>query len=83
MRTSTLPDSEMSRRYPEYVIFQEALKYANPDWRPIIPDWDKINVQFLGVGIAEALNGRKTAEAALNDIIPQVKKLMQDGGYRA
>jgi len=83
MRKSTLNDPEMIRRYPEYEIFQEALKYANPDWRPIIPDWDKINVQFLGVGISEALTGTKTAEAALNDMIPQVKKMMQDGGYSA
>jgi len=37
----------------------------------------------LGVGISEALTGTKTAEAALNDMIPQVKKMMQDGGYSA
>jgi len=82
MRNSTLGDIDMVRKYPEFITFKEALKYAHPDWRPIIPVWDKINVQALGVGISEALTGKKTAEAALNDMVPQVTQIMREAGYK-
>jgi ABC-type glycerol-3-phosphate transport system substrate-binding protein len=59
-----------------------ALKYSAPDWRPIIPVWDKINVQALGVGISEALTGKKTAEAALNDLVAPVTQIMREAGYK-
>jgi multiple sugar transport system substrate-binding protein len=82
MRNSTLGDIDMVRQYPEFIVFREALKYSNPDWRPIIAVWDKINVQALGVGISEALTGKKTAEAALNDLVPQVTTIMREAGYK-
>jgi multiple sugar transport system substrate-binding protein len=82
MRNSTLADVDMVRKYPEFITFKEALKYSNPDWRPIIPVWDKINVQALGVGISEALTGKKTAEVALNDMVPQVTQIMREAGYK-
>lgn len=81
-RSSTLSDIDIVRQYPEFITFKEALKYSNPDWRPIIPVWDKINVQALGVGISEALTGKKTAEAALNDLVAPVTQMMRDAGYK-
>jgi multiple sugar transport system substrate-binding protein len=83
MRNSTLADAELVRQYPEFITFREALKYSNPDWRPIISVWDRINVQALGVGISEALTGRKTAEAALKDVVPVVEKIMRHEGLLA
>ena len=44
--------------------------------------WDKINVQALGVGISEALTGKKSAETALNDLVPQVTAIMREGDYK-
>lgn len=82
MRNSTMSDVDIVRQYPEFIVFKEALKYSDPDWRPIIPVWDKINVQALGVGISEALTGKKTAEAALNDLVPQVNAIMREAGYK-
>jgi len=80
-RNSTLLDTELQQKYPEFSVFQEALKYANPDWRPIIPVWDQINVQMLGVGISEALTGRKSAQGALNEMVEPVTQLMRTAGY--
>ncbi|VTU46397.1 Maltose-binding periplasmic proteins/domains (plasmid) [Variovorax sp. SRS16] len=82
VRSSTMLDAELVKKYPEFVTFREALKYANPDWRPIVPMWDKINVQALGVGISEALTGRKTAERALDDLVAPVTQIMREGGYK-
>jgi multiple sugar transport system substrate-binding protein len=44
--------------------------------------WDKINVQALGVGISEALTGKKSAEAALNDLVAPVTAMMRESGYK-
>lgn len=82
MRNSTLADAALVRQYPEFITFKEALKYSAPDWRPIIPVWDKINVQALGVGISEALTGKKSAEDALNGLVPQVNQIMREAGYK-
>lgn len=82
IRNSTFSDADLLRRYPEFVTFQEALKYSNPDWRPIISAWDEINIQALGVSISEALIGKKTAVAALNDAVPRVTQIMRDAGYK-
>jgi multiple sugar transport system substrate-binding protein len=82
MRNSTLGDQALVRQYPEFITFKEALKYSAPDWRPIIPVWDKINVQALGVGISEALTGKKTAEAALNELVAPVTQIMREAGYK-
>jgi len=81
-RNSTLADNELRQKHPEFAIFQEALKYSNPDWRPIIAVWDQINVQALGIGISEALTGNKTAKQALDDLIAPVTKIMQNAGYK-
>lgn len=82
MRNSTLRDADAVRKYPEFITFVEALRYSNPDWRPIIAVWDKINVQALGVGLSEALTGKKTAEQALDDLVPQVTAIMREAGYK-
>ena len=82
IRNSTMADADLVRQYPEFIVFKEALKYSNPDWRPIIPVWDKINVQALGVGISEALTGKKSAEDALNGMVPQVTAIMREAGYK-
>ena len=82
MRNSTMANADLVRQYPEFVVFKEALQYSNPDWRPIIPVWDRINVQALGVGISEALTGKKSAEDALNGMVPQVNAIMREAGYK-
>ncbi len=80
-RNSTLSDRDMVRRYPEYIALRLQLQYSDPDWRPIIAEWDEINIQALGVAVSEALTGKKTPEEALNGIVPKVTDIMKRGGY--
>ncbi len=80
-RNSTLGNVDLIRQYPEYITLREQLKYSDPDWRPIIAEWDEINVQALGVAVSEALTGKKTAEEALNGMVPKVTDIMKRGGY--
>jgi hypothetical protein len=69
------------RQFPESATLREQIKYSDPDWRPIIAEWDEINVKMLGVAVHEALTGKKTPEQALNDMVPTVSALMKSGGY--
>lgn len=80
-RLSTITDIGLMRQFPEYAILREQLKYADPDWRPIIPEWDAINVDHLGVAVHDALIGKKSPERALKDSVPKVLEIMKSGGY--
>ena len=81
LRNSTIGNADLVRQYPEYITLKEQLKHSDPDWRPIIAEWDEINIQALGVAVSEALTGKKTAEEALNGIVPKVTDIMKRGGY--
>ena len=80
-RNSTLGDVDLIRQFPEYITFREQLKHSEPDWRPIIAEWDEINIQSLGVAVSEALTGKKTPKDALDGIVPKVSDLMKRNGY--
>ena len=59
----------------------ENLKYANPDWRPIIPEWPEISMQHLGTAVHEVITGKKTPEKSMNEIREPVRKIMEKAGY--
>ena len=79
-RLSTLSDVELVRQYPEYITLKEQLRYADPDWRPIIAPWDEINQGPLGAAIYQGITGTKSATQALNDIVPRVSDIMRGAG---
>lgn len=80
-RMSTLEDPEVKAQFPEYELLKRQLAYADPDWRPIIPEWDQISSQVLGVHLSEALTGQRSPEDALAACLPKVSEIMRKGGY--
>jgi multiple sugar transport system substrate-binding protein len=80
-RLSTLKDPAMQKEYPEFVAVLENLKYADPDWRPLIPEWPEISMSYVGIALNEAITGKKTPEQAMADVIEPVKKIMEKAGY--
>jgi multiple sugar transport system substrate-binding protein len=80
-RMSTLRNPELQKEFPEFPAILENLKYANPDWRPIIPEWPEISMQYLGTAIHEVITGKKTPEKGMNDIREPVRKIMEKAGY--
>ena len=81
-RVSTLNDAAVLKAYPEYAVLRAQLRHADPDWRPLIAQWDDINTGPLGSAVYQGLTGSKTAHKALTDIVPRVKEIMTAGGYR-
>lgn len=82
-RISTIADAGMVKQFPEFAVLREQIKYINPDWRPMIPIWDAIVDQALGVGISNALIGAASPSVALNGEVPKVLELMRHAGYKA
>ncbi len=80
-RLSTLKDPAMQKEYPEFAAILENLKYANPDWRPLIPEWPEISMQYIGIALHEAITEKKTPEKAMSDVVEPVRKIMEKGGY--
>lgn len=79
-RFSTHTDPEVNAKFPHMKVFGEALKNADPDWRPIIPVWGKIN-SVLGTTLSKAMTGEMTVKEALDQVAKATKTIMSDAGY--
>jgi len=82
-RMSTVNDPEMQNEYPDYKVLIEALKVADPDWRPIIPVWPEVETEHLGIAVNYVMTGTKTPEEAMSDIVEPVRQIMERAGYYA
>jgi len=79
-RYSTHGDAEVNAKFPHMKTFGEALKNADPDWRPIIPVWGKINAD-LGTTLSKILTEGADIQSSLDGVAERAKQIMQDAGY--
>ena len=81
-RWSTLENTEAKKKYPiEFPVLKEALKIANPDWRPLIPEWDHVSQQILGLALPDVIIGKKSAKDALTAVVPAAEDVVRKGGW--
>ena len=79
-RFSTYQDAGLNEKYPFAATFGEALKYADPDWRPIIPVWGKINAD-IGTTMSKVLTEDLDIQEALDGVAERTRAVMEDAGY--
>ncbi len=79
-RFSTHEDAEVLAARPYRKIFGEALKYVDPDWRPIISVWGKIN-NDLGTTMSKIVVENLDVKAELTALSGRIKTIMQEAGY--
>ena len=79
-RFSTHADPDVNAKFPHMRIFGEALKHADPDWRPIIPVWGKINSD-LGTTLSKAMTGEMSVKEALDAVAERTRGIMEEAGY--
>ena len=79
-RFSTYMDPEVIAKYPHSTVFAEALKYADPDWRPIIPTWGEVNKE-LGTTLSKAMTGDMSVKEALDSVAERAKAVQEKAGY--
>ncbi|MGB3405905.1 MAG: extracellular solute-binding protein [Jannaschia sp.] len=81
-RFSTYANPELNAKFPYSATFGEALKYADPDWRPIIPAWGSINAD-IGTTMSQVLTEGLDIQEALDGVAERTRATMEDAGYYA
>ncbi|BDU30872.1 ABC transporter substrate-binding protein [Vibrio nigripulchritudo] len=79
-RYSTHFDDDVNAKFPHMATFGTALKHADPDWRPIIPVWGKINSD-LGTTLSKVLTEDLDIQEALDGVAERAEKIMADANY--
>jgi multiple sugar transport system substrate-binding protein len=79
-RFSTYQDAGLNEKYPWSAAFGEALEFADPDWRPIIPAWGKINAD-IGTTMSQVLTEGLDIQTALDGVAERSRALMEEEGY--
>ncbi|MFV1590650.1 ABC transporter substrate-binding protein [Phaeobacter sp. JH20_39] len=79
-RFSTHADPDVNAVFPHMATFGEALQYADPDWRPIIPTWGRINAD-LGTTLSEVLTQDLDIQEALDGVAERARATMDEAGY--
>jgi len=79
-RFSTYANAELNAKYPWSATFGEALADADPDWRPIIPPWGRINAD-IGTTMSQVLTEDLDIQEALDGVAERTKALMTEEGY--
>ena len=79
-RLSTNADPDVQAKYPFAATFGEALKYADPDWRPTIPPRGRINADF-GTTMSKVLTVGLDPQEALDGVAARTRALMGVEGY--
>lgn len=79
-RFSTHADADVNAKFPHMAVFGEALQYADPDWRPIIPVWGKINAD-LGTTLSKVLTEDLDIQEALDGVAERSRAVMDEAGY--
>jgi multiple sugar transport system substrate-binding protein len=79
-RFSTYQNADLNAKYPYSATFGEALKFADPDWRPIIPTWGSINAD-IGTTMSQYLTEGGDAKAMLDGVAERTRATMDEAGY--
>jgi multiple sugar transport system substrate-binding protein len=81
-RVSTTENADVAKKYPiELPALRESLKICNPDWRPLIPEWDHISQQILGQALPDVITGSKPAKQALDAVVKDAETVLRRGGW--
>lgn len=81
-RLSTAANVDVARKYPaELPALRASLEISNPDWRPLIPEWDHISQQIIGHALPDVITGKKPAKVALDAIVKEAEDVVRKGGW--
>jgi len=82
-RWSTLANADFKASNPEQSIMPFALRAANPQWRPLIPEWDRISQGALGKNLPELVYGNRPIPAGLSAISAEINTELTRSGRKA
>lgn len=79
IRMSTI--AHYQDQFPEYPVMLEQLPCADPDWRPLIPEWSEINIDVLGQALTKIITTDQPIQPILDDAVKKTREIMHRAGY--
>ena len=68
-------------KFAEYPVILEQLPCADPDWRPLIPEWNELNIDVLGQALTEVITTDKPIQPIMDAAADKARAIMEREGY--
>lgn len=81
IRISTLSNPENIAKFPEYPVVAEQLPCADADWRPLIPEWNELNLDVLGQALTKVITTDDPIQPIMDEANEQARTIMERAGY--
>lgn len=79
IRISTLKNN--ADKFDDYSIVAAQLPCADPDWRPLIPEWNELNIDVLGQALTEVITTDKPIQPIMDAANEKARAIMERKGY--
>ena len=81
VRMSTIENN--ADNFDEYPVVAAQLPCADPDWRPLIPEWNELNIDVLGQALTEVVTTDKPIQPIMDAANEKARAIMEREGYYA
>ena len=81
VRLSTLGLPEFTSKFSEYEVVVQQLPCADTDWRPLIPEWNELNIDVLGQALTEVITSDKPIQPIMDAANEEARAIMEREGY--
>jgi len=81
VRMSTLKNRKNIRKFSDYPVVTRQLPCAEPDWRPLIPEWNELNIDVLGQALTEVITTDKPIKPIMDKANEKARAIMEREGY--
>lgn len=79
IRISTLQNN--TEGFDEYPVVAEQLPCADPDWRPLIPEWNELNIDVLGQALTQVITTDDPIQPIMDEANEKARAIMEREGY--
>ncbi len=79
VRISTLENN--ADRFADYPVVAEQLPCADPDWRPLIPEWNELNIDVLGQALTKVITTNDPIQPIMDEANEKARAIMEREGY--
>ena len=67
--------------FDEYPVVLEQLPCADPDWRPLIPEWNELNIDVLGQALTRVITTDEPIQGIMDAANERARSIMEREGY--
>ncbi len=71
----------LSYKYADYPVIMRQMPCADPDWRPLIPEWNEINIDALGQALTKVITTDDPIQPIMDEANEKIRRIMEREGY--